>query len=424
MRLEDLPDDDEFSEPAAPAPLATIRAAVDRGEANDPFPEWMDGCPIEQSGRPKRSHLALVHVLSQHPDLREALGWCERRQVIEVLRDLPWSAAGKPVEDVWFSQARSWLEASVKQQWSKDAVVEATIQVAHLKARDKVQDYLRGLTWDHVERISRFLIEEGGADDLPVVEAMTRAFFVGAAKRALEPGCKHDCALVLEGHQEMHKSQLVRALGGEWTDDNMSHFEGVEAQQHVAQGPWLIELAEFSVGSRSRAERIKQFLSLSHDRFRAPYARTLVTYPRRCAFVISTNEFSGYIDDPTGARRFWPVRIRQRLHIERIKGMRDQLWAEAVWAANRGEAHWLEGSMRDAAREHQELRINQHPWHDRLADWVRDRERFSMAEVYGHLEVPPERWSNANAATITKVLQALGCENGRSRHQRWWRWVG
>lgn len=393
-------------------------AKATRGEANEPPPAWMADCPVSASGLVRRSYAGLTHVLGHHPELTGRLQWCERRQRIEVTADLPWHRAGVEVRDVFFSRCRGWLERHIGQQWSKEAVVEACIDVAQERSRDRLQEYLRSLTWDGVERIARVLIDHAGAPDTPVVEAMVRAFFIGAVRRALVPGCKHDCVLVLEGPQGRGKSQLIGVLAGEWSDENLCTFEGVAAQQHVAQGPWICEIPELTAVIRGDPARAKQFLSLREDRFRAPYDRVLTTTPRRCVFVGTVNPTDGWLADPTGGRRYWPVPVRA-IDLEAIAAVRDQLWAEAVVAHEAGEPHWLRGGIEDDAEEVQADRYQRDPWHDQLAAWVGGRTP-TTSELHDHLEIPRDRWSPQSAARIGRIMTALGYVQRRSKVARVW----
>lgn len=398
--------------------VRAARARVAAGEASEPPPAWMAGCPVTPSGLVRRSYAGLTHVLRHHPELAGRLQWCERRQRIEVTADLPWHRAEVEVRDVFFSRCRGWLERHVGQQWSKETVIEGCIEVAQERSRDRLQEYLRSLAWDGIPRIGRLLIDHAGAPDTVVVEAMTRAFFIGAVRRALMPGCKHDCVLVLEGPQGRGKSQLIRVLAGEWADENLATFEGVAAQQHVAQGPWICEIAELTAVVRGDPARAKQFLSLTEDRFRAPYDRVLTTSPRRCVFIGTVNPTDGWLADPTGGRRYWPVPVR-RIDLEAVRAIRDQLWAEAVVAHLAGEPHWLAGHAEELAEEEQGDRYQRDPWHDQVAAWVPGRTP-TTSELHDLLEIPRDRWSPQSAARIGRIMTALGYQQRRFKAARVW----
>jgi putative DNA primase/helicase len=420
------PDNDDYdleamaAAPARPKPtLAAVRRMVDQGEAAEPMPAWMQGAPVDRGGGLKRSYLGCVFALKHHPELAERLAWCERRKRIEVTGDLPWHKAGGQVTDVFFSRCRGWLEAQLRVQWSKELVIEAAVHVAQERSRDPVVDYLRGLRWDGQPRIDRVLIEHGGAPDTMVVEAMTGAFFIGAARRALKPGCKHDCVLVLEGSQGRFKSQFVQVLGGEWADDNLATLDGVAAQQHVAEGPWLVEIAELTALLKADPARAKQFFSLREDRYRAPYDRVLASTPRRCAFVGTVNPLDGWLADATGGRRYWPVRI-ECIDLPAIIDLRDQLWAEAVAREAMDEPHWLRGQAELYAEAEQAERYQRDPWHDLIEHWVEDREPQTSRQLHDMLEIPVERRNNATNARIAKVMVALGYQPKRSKTARLW----
>ena len=84
---------------------------------------------------------------------------------------------------------------------------------------------------------------------------------------------------------------------------------------------------------------MKAFLTRRYDDFRPPYQRRNVQTPRQCVFTGSTND-QQYLRDPTGNRRFWPVRLSTPLSdadLAALEGARDQLWAEALAAYRAGE---------------------------------------------------------------------------------------
>jgi len=91
---------------------------------------------------------------------------------------------------------------------------------------------------------------------------------------------------------------------------------------------WLGEPAELAGMTKSEVEKIKAFITRTHDRARGAYKYFKVEAPRRCVFIATTNE-SEYLKSQTGNRRFWPVRVGN-IDIDRLRSERDQLWAEAV----------------------------------------------------------------------------------------------
>ena len=112
---------------------------------------------------------------------------------------------------------------------------------------------------------------------------------------------------ILSGPQGIGKSTLLDIMSRGWFNDSIRTFEGKEASE-LLQGVWLVEVSELDAFRRTDVSRIKQFLSLRADRFRAAYARNAKEFPRRCVFFGTTNT-TDFLQDRTGNRRFWPVDV-------------------------------------------------------------------------------------------------------------------
>ena len=168
----------------------------------------------------------------------------------------------------------------------------------------------------------------------------------------MKPGCKHDQVLVLVGPQGCRKSTTLAKLGKRWFSDSLYTLTGKDAFEQL-QGYWIIEIGEMAATRKAEREQIKQFLSKRSDNFRAAYARRTQEYPRQCAFFGSTND-EEFLRDPTGERRFWPVKVTdagRKLAEGLTDEIVDQMWAEIVVRYNAGEQWHLSEEAEKVARE-------------------------------------------------------------------------
>ena len=214
-------------------------------------------------------------------------------------------------------------------------------------------EYLAALpAWDGVPRADALLIDLMGADDTDYVRAVTRKTLCGAVKRPLEPGCKFDYMLILEGAQGLGKSSVLSLLAGEWFTDALS-LDDIARPKVAAeklQGRWIAEVAELDGMAKASIERLKGFLTTAEDNYRAAYARRAKGYRRRCVVVGTVNNLDGYLRDATGNRRFWPVRVTRPLDRSRLgEAEVAQIWAEAAALLAAGELLYLEGDVERAA---------------------------------------------------------------------------
>ena len=271
-------------------------------------------------------------------------------------------------------------------------------------AFNDVKDYLSRLCWDGTERLDTLLVDYLGAEDSPYIRAVTRKAFTAAVARAMEPGTKFDCMTILSGPQGIGKSTLLDRMSKGWFNDSIRTFEGKEASE-LLQGVWLVEISELDAFRRTDVARIKQFLSLRADRFRAAYGRHVKEMPRCCVFFGTTNS-DDYLQDRTGNRRFWPVDVGKqpaRKSVWRdLDGELDQLWAEAITRWKSGEPLYLSGEIEAAAKaaqeDHREINAREGLILDFLgrsvpedwSKWPLDRRRvFWNGSVAGELRLVP-----------------------------------
>ena len=149
---------------------------------------------------------------------------------------------------------------------------------------------------------------------------------------------------MLEGQQGRFKSQALRTLPKDqaWFTDRLSHIASKDAAIEIA-GIQIVELAEMAALAKAASSTSKAYLTRQHDRFRPPYGKHTINLPRQCVFAATINPpAGGYLKDPTGARRFWPVASHGMIDCDALERDRDQLWAEAVARYRAGAKWWLE----------------------------------------------------------------------------------
>ncbi|QDE87092.1 DNA primase [Myxococcus xanthus] len=237
-------------------------------------------------------------------------------------------------------------------------VAQQLLAVAKANSYDPVAEYLGGLVWDGTPRLDGMLATYFGAQgDARYLRAVGAKFAISAVARALRPGCKVDTVMILEGPQGLRKSTAFSILGGRYFSDAPIDVTSRDSAMLASQF-WLIELAELSTFRKSEDQALKAFITRTEDTYRPPYGRSNVQAPRRCVFVGTTND-DDYLRDPTGQRRFWPVKC-SRIDTDALKRDRDQIWAEAVVRFHQGEDWWLSNEEAAGAEQQAALRMENH----------------------------------------------------------------
>lgn len=284
-----------------------------------------------------------------------------------------------------------------------------------------VRDYLDSLVWDGKSRISTWLIDNAGAENTPYIRAVSRIFLIAAVRRIRQPGVKFDEMLVLEGPQGTLKSSALRALAvrPEWFNDgftfNLTDKEIVE----TITGSWIVEAAELKGLRGAEFEHMKSVLSRQSDSARVAYARTSCRVPRQwlLAGTMNPDHENGYLRDPTGNRRIWPVTI-QRFDLEGFTPAVPQLWAEASAAEAAGESTRLPEELWSAALEEQNARVLIDPWDDVLEDALAGRNgKIRSKDVWVVLNIPPAQRDQRSKYRMGQAMRRLGWRKTKLRFE-------
>lgn len=286
-----------------------------------------------------------------------------------------------------------------------------------------VKQYLDALAWDKTPRLDAWVITAAHAKDNKYVRAVSSIALIAAVRRIREPGCKYDEMLVLESEQGLNKSSALRALcpNEAWFSDdlrlNLQSKELIEA----TIGKWLIEASDLAGKRKTEIEQLKALLSRRVDGpARMAYAYEPVERARHFIIIGTTNS-AAYLNDPTGARRFWPIKV-QRFNVESLVKDRDQLWAEACAREAERESIRLDEKLWPIAEEEQEKRREIDPWEPILGDALLnvapgsdEMRRLATDALWNALGVFSERRDRAGALRISDVMQRFGFRRTKVR---------
>lgn len=361
--------------------------------------------------------------LQYDPRFSGVFAWNDFAKEVYLMRRPPWDISGpqnywkaRKITDPDVTSAACFLEYCGLSPKIND-VGRVIARVAQHNVYNPVAERIAELRWDGVPRLSRgpdtapWLTHYMGAEDTVENNAFGRKWMIGAIARALDPGCKMDTMLVLEGPQGLKKSTALRVLSDavvkEVFTDEISDPNSKDAALQM-QGKWIIEIAELDAFRRADITAIKAWLTRQEDRFRRPYGKIVEDFPRACVFAGTVNPIGiGYLKDPSGGRRFWPFACGY-INLDALKSDAVQLWAEAAQAYQDGEQWWLDEEETKHATAAQKSRYEEDPYGQMIDEYTRHHTRVTTMAIMGYLDIPKERRNNIALNRITRHLHTRG----------------
>ena len=356
----------------------------------------------------------------------------------ESLRFNELSGRGEFRGKAWNDSAKSlmmhYIEAKYKLKSERDFDHALSILFTERKYHP-VREKIKSITWDRRPRIENFLHKIMGAEDSDYTKECSRLIFHCGIARIMNPGCKVDDVIVLQGEQGNGKSTLSMwlSMNEEWYG-RVNDIKGNTGIEQV-QGKWICEISELlAVTGKERQEEAKQYLDRKSDNYRRPYAQYSEEIPRQCIFIGTTNLRQPF-SDKTGNRRYYPVwcSIKPGVlyeHEGAVKSYIEQCWAEAFDLWTRGLVrHAVKKEMFSLVAEKQK-NATEDDWRiGMIESFLSDKTETCVLEIWTEALGMLDKPTNRQSRELGLILDGLdGWEKGEGykrfgiyKNQRFWK---
>lgn len=278
----------------------------------------------------------------------------------EVVYPTPWirGTQSPQWEDSDTNSFKHHLNTKYNCDWPITHINSAVDHVAMFDAYDPLIDYLNSLMWDEKPRIRQVFQKFLGVEDSLYVSAVAECLFVGAVRRAYEPGCKFDYMVIFVGEEGGGKSKFgaVIAKQHEFFTDSVGDIRNKDGVIGMI-GKWIVEFPELKSLQGASSEHTKAFISTQADNIRLPYGKRSKILPRRNIFIGSTNN-DRFITDTGANRRMLPIYTPKSeekgdvLDYKALEAEVDQLWAEAIFMYKAGHTSRMPQSIMEEMAQH------------------------------------------------------------------------
>jgi len=324
--------------------------------------------------------------------------------------------------------------ANIPIQTIGDGVRHVAFQSKFNPAQERLKEL--AARWDGENRLSdwlqKYMSAEATTENQKYLDELGTRWMIGVAARVLKPGCKRDDVLVLQGQQGYLKSTAAQVIADTVQADAFSDSLGDLGNKDAVlglRGLVVAELAELSAFGKADLESIKAFVTKRVDRVREPYARLESNYERTVSFIGTTN-VENFLFDPTGNRRWWPVKVMQQIDIQKLKEVMPQLLGEAAQRFLAGEQwHVSDGVALQQAETVRDNHFDSDVWTESVAGVIKTILRpsqswVSIGEVMRRMELPISQQNKATKNRVAGILRQMNYTQEQrlidgSRHRVW-----
>ena len=220
---------------------------------------------------------------------------------------------------------------------SKQQTVDLISLEADRNSYNPVKDFLQGVVWDKKDRFPE-LFQIMGVQSTFEQGLIRKWFYQSAALpfNSLEKPIQPEGVLILQGDEGIGKTRFFRKMAF-----NPMWFKSLDKPMSTKNkdtlietlSAWITEIGEIDRTFTERRSDLKSFMTAEKDTVRKPYAREPVTRARTTSICGTTNK-SEFLNDETGSRRWWVVRIPGKIDLEQFTAPNNlmQFWAQCYKA--------------------------------------------------------------------------------------------
>lgn len=324
---------------------------------------------------------------------------------------------GKTITDYDDAEIRMRMEDEGYK--GRQRIQDAILTTAKENEYHPIKDYLNSLKWDGIQRIEK-LAGYFNAQYVGLFPVVLRKWLIGSIARIMDGD--QNPMLVLEGPQGCGKGTFTRWLCPNRKYHRESSIDPDNKDHRIATSEiWIWEVGELgSTTKKADREALKSFLTTDTFTERAAYGRYNQQYTAMSSFIGTINDENGFLNDPTGSRRFWIMGI-DAINFDYSKDLKpDDIWAEAMAYYKAGEGHDLtddqKKTMTDIADEYKVINATEEAIKKHF-DITNDPNDFTDFNTIREVLQDPARGNLSGRdladVKIASALKDLGLERDR-----------
>lgn len=368
-----------------------------------------------------------IKILENADEFSGVFKFNEFKSDIFICECPPWDAEEdfrvRRLENVDLTRCEAYLERAWKMKCGAAKIFSGLAAASNTNRFHPVREYFEQLKWDGVPRLHKWLAYYAGAETQPpeYLARVGTTWLVAGVARVFKPGCKFDHMLVLEGPQNAGKSMLLRVLGTFGRDIEETYYTDAISIQTIEergsilklQGNLIIEFPEMAGVRKKDQDELKRWITLQEDEVEVKFQQRTHVLPRQFILAGTYNPVPGmgWLTDPTGGRRFWPVTVGRKVDLAALKQDREQLWAEAVHIYKGGHNLFIdEGDpVYQMIQKEQSDRADDDLWTGAIQNIVDEKKTWATSEILDRIGILVSKQNNrTDKPRIAAIMTKLG----------------